>query len=134
MTTSPCRQCGTDLTADIQYCPQCGTRNSSSNVSPSDPTDSSTVPGVRQQNPYGPSNPYGDSIIPPPLPLPSPRCRLTASVTITLALLLLLLGGGGLVYFFGVYQPNKMHADATATVVGQITSTGQTNSTATAQS
>ena len=46
--------------------------------------------------------------------------------------MLILLAGSGLIYFVGVYQPQKMHADATATVNAQITSTAQANAQATA--
>src|SRR6266700_3232543 len=55
------------------------------------------------------------------------------TVTILLIIIVLfLLAGSGLIYFVGVYQPQKMHADATATVNAQITSTAQANAQATA--
>jgi hypothetical protein len=56
------------------------------------------------------------------------------SLTVTLLLIfivLFLLAGSGLIYYVGVYQPQKIHADATATVNAQITSTAQANALAT---
>jgi flagellar basal body-associated protein FliL len=53
-------------------------------------------------------------------------------IILIIVLVLILLAGSGLIYFVGVYQPQKMHADATATVNAQITSTAQANAQATA--
>jgi hypothetical protein len=53
-------------------------------------------------------------------------------IILLIVLVLVLLAGSGLIYFVGVYQPQKMHADATATVNAQITSTAQANASATA--
>ena len=47
-------------------------------------------------------------------------------------MVLFLLGGSGLIFYVGIYQPQKMHADATATVNTQITGTAQANAQATA--
>jgi len=47
-------------------------------------------------------------------------------------IVLFLLLGSALLYYVGVYQPQKMHADATATVNAQITGTAQANAQATA--
>jgi hypothetical protein len=47
-------------------------------------------------------------------------------------MVLFLLGGSGLIYYVGIYQPQKMHADATATANAQITSTVLANAQATA--
>ena len=52
-------------------------------------------------------------------------------IVLIVVLVLILLAGSGLIYFVGVYQPNKMHADATATVNVQNTSTAQANAQAT---
>lgn len=55
------------------------------------------------------------------------------TVTILLIVMVLfLLGGSGLIFYVGIYQPQKMHADATATVNAQITGTAQANTQATA--
>ncbi len=66
-------------------------------------------------------------------PPPPKKRRMPLAVTILLIIIVLfLLAGSGLIYFVGVYQPQKMHADATATVNAQITSTAQANAQATA--
>ena len=66
-------------------------------------------------------------------PPPPKKRRMPLTVTILLVIIVLfLLAGSGLIYFVGVYQPQKMHADATATVNAQITSTAQANAQATA--
>ncbi len=66
-------------------------------------------------------------------PPPPKKRRMPLTVTILLIIIVLfLLAGSGLIYFVGVYQPQKMHADATATVNAQITSTAQANAQATA--
>src|SRR6266702_2996772 len=66
-------------------------------------------------------------------PPPPKKRRMPLTVTILLIIIVLfLLAGSGLIYFVGVYQPQKMHADATATVNVQITSTAQSNAQATA--
>ncbi len=67
---------------------------------------------------------------PPP---PPKRRRMSLTVTILLIIIVLfLLGGSGLIYYVGIYQPQKIHADATATVNTQITGTAQANAQATA--
>jgi hypothetical protein len=67
---------------------------------------------------------------PPP---PPKRRRTSLTVTILLIIIVLfLLGGSGLIYYVSVYQPQKLHADATATVNAQITGTAQANAQATA--
>ena len=65
---------------------------------------------------------------------PPPKKRGMSPIVIILiiVLVLILLAGSGFIYFVGVYQPQKMHADATATVNAQITSTAQANAQATA--
>lgn len=66
-------------------------------------------------------------------PPPPKRRGLSLTVTIMIIIIVLvLLGGSGLLYYVGVYQPQKMHADATATVNAQITGTAQANAQATA--
>jgi 3-keto-disaccharide hydrolase/zinc ribbon protein len=113
-----------------------------------------------QQNPYAPPpgspSPYG----PPPPPYippqpglyppasppftpvgpqgqPPPR-RFPMGLTILLIVLaiLLIIGGGALFYYTAIYQPNRIHEQATATAAVQLTTTAQTqahlNATATA--
>jgi len=53
-------------------------------------------------------------------------------IILLIVIVLFLLGGSGLIYYVGVYQPQKIHADATATVNVQITGTAQANAQATA--
>jgi hypothetical protein len=53
-------------------------------------------------------------------------------IILLIIIVLFLLGGSGLIYYVGVYQPQKIHADATATVNVQITGTAQANAQATA--
>ena len=68
----------------------------------------------------------------PQLPPPKKR-RVSLTVTILLIVIVLfLLGGSGLIYYVGVYQPQKSHADATATANAQVTGTAQANAQATA--
>ena len=52
-------------------------------------------------------------------------------ISLLIALVLILIIGSGLIYFVGVYQPQKIHADATATANAQISSTAQANAQAT---
>jgi hypothetical protein len=84
-----------------------------------DPSQYTGYPQVGQQIPQ--------QFTPPP-----PRRRgLSLTVTIMIIIIVLvLLGGSGLLYYVGVYQPQKMHADATATVNTQITGTAQANAVA----
>ncbi len=68
-------------------------------------------------------------------PQPPPPKKRGFSLTVTILLIvivLFLLGGSGLIYYVGVYQPQKLHADATATVNAQVTGTAQANTQATA--
>lgn len=66
-------------------------------------------------------------------PPPPKRRRLSLTVSILLIILVLfLLGGSGLIYYVGIYQPQKLRADATATVNAQVTGTAQANAHATA--
>jgi flagellar basal body-associated protein FliL len=67
-------------------------------------------------------------------PPPSPKKRGMSPIVIIMiiVLVLILLAGSGLIYFIGVYQPQKLHADATATANARITSTAQANAQATA--
>lgn len=112
-----------------------------------------------QQNPYAPPpgspGPYGP---PPPYVPPQPGLYPPASppfmpagpqgqppsrrspaglVVLLIALaILLIIGGGALFYYTAVYQPNRMHEQATATAGVQLTGTAQAqakiNATATA--
>ncbi len=86
-----------------------------------DPSQYAGYPPVGQQIPQ--------QFTPPP---PRRRGRsLTVTIMIIIIVLFLLLGSA-LLYYVGVYQPQKMHADATATVNAQITGTAQANAQATA--
>ncbi len=71
--------------------------------------------------------------IPQQVTPPPKRQRISLTVTILIfVMVLLLLGGSGLIFYVGIYQPQKMRADATATVNAQITGTAQANARATA--
>jgi hypothetical protein len=91
-----------------------------------------------QPLPYAGASPYAAYPQPgqqtPPEVTPPPKRRgLPLTVTILIIILaLLLLGGSGLIYYAAVYQPQKLHADATATANAQITGTAQANNKATA--
>ncbi len=68
----------------------------------------------------------------PQLPPPKKR-RFSLTVTILIIVIVLfLLGGSGLIYYVGVYQPQKSHADATAAANARVTGTAQANAQATA--
>ena len=69
----------------------------------------------------------------PPEP-PERRRRLSRGVILMIVVLaLLLIVGSGLILYSTVYVPGKQHADATATVQGQLTSTAAAQVTGTAQ-
>lgn len=51
-------------------------------------------------------------------------------IVLIVVLLLLIIGGSGFLYYTSVYQPNQIHAQATATAVSQVTGTAQSNATA----
>lgn len=71
--------------------------------------------------------------IPQQVTPPPKRQRFSLTVTILIIIIVLfLLVGSGLLYYVGIYQPQKLHADATATVNAQITGTAQANAQATA--
>jgi DnaJ C terminal domain len=66
-------------------------------------------------------------------PPPSKRRGMSfAAITLLLMIVLILLGGSGLFYYIGIYQPQKLHADATATAQAQVTGTAQANAQSTA--
>ncbi len=91
--------------------------------------NSYTVPQTVPQAPYNPP------IAPASLPRPRAGPSLSRGMTILLIVLaaLLIVGGGGLIYYTTVFQPNQLHAQATATVVAKITGTAHANATSTAQ-
>lgn len=101
----------------------------------SDPTQpaynqSQTPPYIAPQ-PYPPPQPQPQPVLPPPPARrrgPSPLI-----ITLVIVLALLLIGGGSLLVYATVLQPNQMHAQATATAVSQLTGTAQANATANAQ-
>ena len=110
-----------------------------------------------QQNPYSsPGSPYAYSPAPyppptsdpyapqqagsyPPFPPGAPqgkqpqRRSSTGLVVLLVILVLLLIGGSGLIYYIAVYNPNQMHAQATATAVVRLTGTAHAQATTTAQ-
>lgn len=87
-----------------------------------------------QNQPQYSGYPQAGQQIPQQFTPPSPkRRRLSLTVIILIIIIVLfLLGGSGLIYYVGIYQPQKMHADATATVNAQVTGTAQANAQATA--
>ena len=92
----------------------------------------------QNQAPYASPPPYtgypqAGQQIPQPLTPPPPKRRGPSStVTILLIIIaLVLIVGGGLIYYVGVYQPQKMHEQATATAQAQVTGTAQANAQAT---
>jgi hypothetical protein len=107
--TTICSKCGSSLTADVNFCPQCGAPTSSyyanSGASPHEPTArvapsktpsqirstnyGSNPYGVPLQNPYEPLNPYE---IPPPPPPPSRRPKFGLLIGFV-ALVLVLVSG-----------------------------------------
>jgi flagellar basal body-associated protein FliL len=87
-------------------------------------------PQYAEPSQYGGYPQAGQQYIPP---APAKKRGMSPFVIILIiVLVLILLAGSGLIYYVGVYQPQKMHADATATVNAQITSTAQANAQATA--
>jgi DnaJ-like protein len=90
----------------------------------------------QNQSPYTGASQYAQpgQQIPQQVTSPPPkRRRISLTVTILLIVMVLfLIGGSGLIFYVGIYQPQKMHADATATVNTQITGTAQANAQATA--
>ena len=86
-------------------------------------------PQYAEPSQYGAYPQAGGQYIPPPTS--KKRGMSPIVIILIIVLVLILLAGSGLIYFVGVYQPQKMHADATATVNAQITSTAQANAQAT---
>ncbi len=104
----------------------------SPNYPPSGPGGS--YPNYAEPSQYG-GYPQAGQQIPPQFTSPPPPKRRRMSLTATILLIIIvlfLLGGSGLIYYVGVYQPQKIHADATATVNAQVTGTAQANAQATA--
>lgn len=85
-----------------------------------------TVPSYAQTPSYPAQQPQ------PPFPVAQPQRRKRSPLLIVLivVLLLLIIGGSGFLYYTSVYQPNQIHAQATATAVSQVTGTAQSNATA----
>ncbi len=89
--------------------------------------------------PYVSPQPGAYPAFPPVLPPAGPQGQKTsrrfpASLTVLLiVLVVLLIGGSALIYYTTVYQPNQLHAQATATAVVQITGTAHAQATSTAQ-
>ncbi len=75
--------------------------------------------------------PQGGQQYTPPPPAPKKRGMSPTIIILLAVLVLILIIGSGLLYFVGVYQPQKMHADATATANTQLSSTAQANAQAT---
>ncbi|MBV9228188.1 MAG: zinc ribbon domain-containing protein [Chloroflexi bacterium] len=141
-----CHSCGNELPVGAGYCPVCGTitaeKIAESGVSPYAPTIMSSPPnvpqypstgyGTTQQNPYEPFNPYGaplqatPSQAPPPPVSPPPR-RSALQMVLLVGVVVLLIAGSGVIYYAVIYQPNQLHAQASATALVQ----SQVQSTAT---
>ncbi len=93
----------------------------------------------QNQAPYAGPPPYmgysqaGQQIPQQVTPPPTKRGGPSSTVAILLIIIaLVLIVGGGLIYYAGVYQPQKMHEQATATANAQVTGTAQANARATA--
>ena len=67
-------------------------------------------------------------------PQPPPRRRglSTTVIVMLIVIVVFILAGSGLIYYAGVYRPQQLHEQATATVNAQITGTAQANAQATA--
>ncbi|MGI9058847.1 MAG: DnaJ C-terminal domain-containing protein [Ktedonobacteraceae bacterium] len=90
------------------------------NAAPTIPSYAQTPSYPAQQPPQSPS----------PVAQPQQRKRSPLLIALIVVLLLLIIGGSGLIYYTSVYQPNQIHAQATATAVSQVTGTAQANATA----
>ena len=103
------------------------------NAGPVSQPNSGPYAGPVSQPNSNPYNPY-PYLPPPPPPAPKPLLsRLPKGIMILLiALVVLLIGGSGLIYFATVYQPNQLHAQATATANAQAKGTADAQSTSTA--
>ena len=75
--------------------------------------------------------PQGGQQYSPPPSAPKKRGMSPIVISLLVVLVLILIIGSGLLYFVGVYQPQKIHADATATANTQLSSTAQANAQAT---
>jgi hypothetical protein len=71
----------------------------------------STGYGAFQQNLYEPPNPYTVSLQPPP----PPRRRSTVLIVLLVGAIVLLVAGSGVIYDTSIFQPNQLHAQASAT-------------------
>lgn len=68
----------------------------------------------------------------PPQPPPRRRGLSTTVIILLIVIVVFILAGSGLIYYAGVYHPQQLHEQATATVNAQITGTAQANAQATA--
>jgi len=135
---------GTDYPTEMSFTPPPPPQASSSPKYPSINQDGiyTNYPSQGQRPPI-----YADQAIPayaapPPQyvapqpqysPPPQRRRRLSPLLVVLLiVLVLLIIGGSGLLYYTNVYQPNQLHAQATATADSQVTGTAQANATANA--
>ena len=87
-------------------------------------------PQYAEPSQYGGYPQAGQQIATPPPP--KKRTMPLTVIILLIIIVLFLLAGSSLIYYLGVYQPQKIHADATATVNAQISSTAQANAQATA--
>lgn len=160
-----CSSCGSQLPPWAQVCPTCGIPTPSNlaptqydHTVPASPAynSASDVPYPTQpvsQTPYSMPPPPNNSIPPPPPsaytspapppPVPPgppapkrPRRFSGGRIALLLALIVLLLGGSVLIYYATVYQPRRVHDQATATaatstVLARATNEAQIKATAT---
>ena len=112
----------------------CKSGPSSLVVQPSNPPTLSPLPNVQKKGATQPSPERNPPQLPktvpqqlPPLPAqqkPQQRRGLSAKImTLLIILALLVIGGSGLIYYTTVVQPTKLHAQATATVQANVSST-----------
>lgn len=82
----------------------------------------------------GAQGPYSPTFTPAGQPGQKPARRLPPWLIMLLILVaVIVIGGSALIYYAAIYQPNQLHAQATATAVAHITGTAQAEATSAAQ-